>query len=314
MGRERLGRRDFLRFTLLAVVGNDLGSCIKNESKPTPNPTAGLPTNAPQPTETVTSTSVPTLTPKPTEAPSPTPTKEIVRVPEIEGLREEREGERIVLRAEAGDPYGLVENEWAGEFRENVTMAVQDDEGKVESKKTGGLVLNSLIAEKILWSEIAKIPNQEDKWLVALPGDITALESGKEIKIETEISKGSSKGWMVKVSFDGVVPMVDIVPYAHKVIVLSSSYYGIAYMDQSVRSFSPCDQKICEGKEMYYLAAGGPLIDCLLNSTVESKFGNQIARARGTFLVSVSAGKESRNITAKKILAIEGVPVFVAAK
>jgi len=149
--------------------------------------------------------------------------------------------------------------------------------------------------------------------LVVLPGDMTVLESGKEIKIETKVSKGSTKGLMVKVSFDGAVPMADIVPYPHKVIVLSSSYYGLVYMDQSVRGFSPCDQTICEGKEMYYLAAGGPLIDCVLNSTVESKFGNQIARARGAFLVSVSAGKESRNITARKILAIEGVPVFVAA-
>jgi hypothetical protein len=229
--------------------------------------------------------------------------------PQIEGLKVVKEGGAIVYRAEIGNKYGVEVGAWAGEYRENVTMAVQNDERRVESKKSGGLILNSLVAEKILWSEIAKIPEQKDKWLVVLPGDMTVLDLEKGIKIETEVAKSSG----LKVSFDGIAPMVDIVPYAHKLYIGSSSRYGgVGYLDESIRGFSPCDQIVCEGKEMYYVSVGGPLIDCPLNTTVQSKFGKQIAKTRGYFVVFASAPQEVRNITVKKVLSVGGVPVFVA--
>ncbi len=82
-------------------------------------PFEGLTTPTPTETPTPTATPAPTETPAPTVTPTATPeltpTEEIVNPPEIEGLKVSYEEDKIVYRAEAENPYGLKEGDYAGE-------------------------------------------------------------------------------------------------------------------------------------------------------------------------------------------------------
>jgi|GEM_PF-2031540 len=81
---------------------------------PTP-PETPTPTKTPTPPETPTPTGTPMPIFTPTATPELTPTEEIVNPPEIEGLKVSYEEDKIVYRAEAENPYGLKEGDYAGE-------------------------------------------------------------------------------------------------------------------------------------------------------------------------------------------------------
>jgi len=110
---------------------------------PTPPPT---PTEAPTPPPTPTETLPPPPTPEPTATPTPkpteTPTPE-VRAPQIEGLRFE-DGKYY---AQAGNPYGLEQGAYAGEYYPN-SVARPKIEGKLVEVK-GGVVLTWQLLESL---------------------------------------------------------------------------------------------------------------------------------------------------------------------
>ncbi|MEM2941791.1 MAG: hypothetical protein QW304_09635 [Thermoproteota archaeon] len=309
-------------------------TALLSSCSPTPAPTP-TPTATPPPTETPT----PTITPTPTETPTPTVTPtpvvgieqgangafvyrtetgEVLTIPAMAGLEQVVEAdengvERVVYRAQEGNPYGLQPGEYAGEFYPNVTLENKTTRG--EERQTGGLVLVPSVVLDILNTQLEQIPNQRDRWLIPLPIDPRQV-SEVNIIIKDHVFSDVPMVTALVINFSGETSFVNILPKT-----------DIVYLQHFV--YNNRDRWLCidplrlnydyltnirEGEEMRYLSVDAsirniPAQNLWLNN---KPFGSTIGQVTGRILITESASNEWRKITPEHILMINGVPVAVA--
>jgi len=265
----------------------------------------GLPT--PAPTEAV-PTPVPTVEPttKPTEdsfvidqngLTATYSTKDgesiLVTVPDGEGFKLQQEGDKLVL---------YHEGVYFGEFKPNVT---------VEGSPTGGWAAESSQAKTYLEEELAQIPKQKNKWLITLPIDIR--ETKNRVDIGWQESQFVSGWMMLKISFNGTLPLGNIGLLTEKLRV-DDSGYGLVFYDQKLL-VNPYTDYIQEGEETRYLwVSAQSMLGVKANTGFDSKFGGVVSRAAtGPIYIDYGAAQdyEDQPITVDKILKVGNQPVFI---
>lgn len=100
------------------------------------------------------------------------------QAPEIEGLNKEIQDERVFYTYKEGNIYGGEVGEYAGVYKDNVTLS---------GEKVGGVCLETKICHKILNDALDQIPKSEPEIKVVVPLDITKYEG--DFRIE-KISSG----------------------------------------------------------------------------------------------------------------------------
>lgn len=282
------------------------------DSPPIPTSTGDMPSQTAS-----TATEVLTDTPSPTEAPTPsigfgtnpdgsisfrTETGEVLNVPAIDGLTAKLEDGKAVYRAIDGNPYGLNPEDYAGEFKPNVTT---------EQEQTGGIVLDSTVVSKMINDKLDTIPEQRDKWIVPLPLDITNLTPDQNVYIG--FNKSNPVGVQVcKISFDGVLPATNIIPDSSGLRILNGNTFGWSYLD-SLRSIDPYTATIVPGKEMHYLTIAGGLQGFNANQDLTSSFGAEVALSSSSIFVYLAASADWIDMDGSKILKTDNSPIFLAA-
>ncbi|MDH7475960.1 MAG: hypothetical protein QHH09_00615 [Microgenomates group bacterium] len=289
--------------------------------EPSPTPTT---TPEPPPTSTPSPTPEPTSTPTPTEAPTETtvPSQyeklttgeyiytteagEKITIGKIAGLKQDllasSTGDlKVVYRAEKNNPYGLSEGDYGGEFCPGVFT------GRPE-KQTGGLVLNSKVSLKILKDQLAKIPNQRDRWLIPLPVDIRGLQ---KVVLLYESGYGDYQVPVIKILFSGEALVSNVMPNVTTLRVARNIYYGWVFFG-NFRRVEPYTDKVYPGREMDYVTVAGQMTDFSSNSTIEVSFGEKVSFVKSFAIVSVGAVNEHFTSTPDKTLSVGGLPVFVA--
>jgi len=239
----------------------------------------------------------------PTATPELTPTEEIVNPPEIEGLKVSYEEDKIVYRAEAENPYGLKEGDYAGEFVPDVVM--KDKKG--QERKTGGVVLTASAALTILNQQLSQIPEGRGRWLIPLPVDIRGVDKVSIAFVRDELNIP-----VVKVTYSGYAPVVNVIPDSKELRVAKTFLGDWIYIDQ-MRLIEPYTDTVYPGLEKRYLTVRGMFLSFTENVTVQTTFGAKVTVARGPIYVAMGAAHENRPVTSDKILYVEQVPIFVAA-
>jgi hypothetical protein len=316
----------------ILLVVSVLAACAAPAPMPTPTPTPHPPTETPLPpsrTPTVqpTNTEVPPSPIPPTAVPA-TPTEtaipsqyeklstgeyvyttekgEKITIAKIAGLRQDllvsSTGDlKVNYRAEKNNPYGLSEGDYGGEFCPGVFT------GRPE-KQTGGLVLNSKVSLKILKDQLAKIPNQRDRWLIPLPTDIRGLQ---KVVLLYESGYGDYQIPVIKILFSGEAVVSNVMPNVSTLRVMTNIYYGWVYIG-NFRGVEPYTDYVYPGREMDYISVGGQMTDFTSNSTVTTNFGEKVSFVKSSAVVRVGAVQEHFTPTPEKTLSVGGLPVFVA--
>jgi hypothetical protein len=100
------------------------------------------------------------------------------QAPEIEGLNKEIQDEKVFYTYKEGNVYGGEVGEYAGVYKDNVT---------IDGEKVGGVCLEAKICHEILNDALDQIPKDKPEIKVIVPLDITKYEG--DFKIE-KISSG----------------------------------------------------------------------------------------------------------------------------
>jgi len=291
------------------------------ETRPAPTNTAPHPTNTREPTKPP-----PTATQRPTDIPKPTETLvssgyekvtdgtyvyhtetgQKINIAKITGLRQELKDangvKAIIYTAERDNPYGLKESDYGGEFCPGVFSCHPE-------KQIGGLTLNSKVALKILKDQLAKIPNQRDRWLIPLPADIRGLQ---KVVLRYESGFGDYQVPVIKILFSGEAPVSNVMPNVTTLRVMKNIYYGWVFIGD-FRGVEPYTDNIYPGREMDYISVGGQMTDFVSNFTVEASFGKKVSLVKSFAIVKLGGVKEYFTPTPEKTLSVGGLPVFVAA-
>ncbi len=265
-------------------------------------------------------------TPEPTASPEPTPSigynqtedgiiygteaGEVLNVPQIEGLRAQLEdsetGKKPVYRAIEGNPYGLSPEDYAGEYKPNVWL---------ETQQTGGVVLKAPVVLKLIND---KLTNETEKWTVPLPVDIRGYgNKDKNVSISFSTGYGNYQFPMVKVLFEGNLPLVNIIPNTGQVDVLANTYYGWLYSNgDGTRLRAPVP-----GNEMGYIVVAGSMEGFTENAFLQSSFGDKVSDVSTSVNVTINGRDnntwKSFDINPSKVLSVMNntseVPVFLAS-
>jgi len=214
----------------------------------------------------------------------------LVTVPDGEGFKLQQEGDKLVL---------YHEGVYFGEFKPNVT---------VEGNLTGGWSADATQATIYLEESLAEITEPSDKWLVALPMDMSDIDG----PIKITFRQGSSSQ-IVGIDFDGTPDLANIIPGTNNLIILDAPKVGGMAVYDTDRLTEPCTSQICADKEGDYIAVGGSLYGVTAGTTLDQiKFGARICTVRGPITITYGASQERKDITPAKLLNIGGVPVSIA--
>ena len=234
------------KMLIVIVVAIVLTSCSAPITEPTPAP---IPTAAP----TIAQTPEPTPEPTP-ELESTLTEEEKNMMPEVDGLYRTKEGEEYVYRALSGNEYGLGEGEYAGLFRENVfvTNSLSEECISIEdSIKKGGIVLNSIIVEKImnereLLSDDASKHITGNGW-VPLPFDISALSHNDAVNIDYNFESNFKKFVMISSNSSKELPVINIAHGINNYILTGSGVKGSSFLitERLAYSDGPRDAELC---------------------------------------------------------------------
>lgn len=269
---------------------------------------------------TVRPTEVPsTLTPEPTATPVQkgyatnaeggfifrTEKGEVLNVPSIPGLRAELvntdTGKEVHYKSLAENPYGIQEGEDAGEYRPNV---------KVSSVERGGVVLDSRVVKTIMDDKIATIPEQKDKWMIALPVDISSATDDQYINLK--FGKGFSNFDVAIIDFAGILPMTNMIPITPDTVVVAQNFYhGQAYFSGARLLGLPID-RIVPGRELEYFIVGGKF-ENTPNREYKLQFGDNIGDSHGPLYITLAPVRTAYPVTPEKILSVgeNSTPVFL---
>jgi hypothetical protein len=351
--KERpLTRRQALGYLGASALATFIGAaaCVSKgaiEQKSTPEPVR-TPTDKPvDPTKTVTAIPSPTQKPPLTETPTLAPTPEVgqmnneyfyplpdgskIFAPSIAGCYQRVEDveytrmvdgkeqvevhQRIKYYKKVTDKETGKEVEvWVADYLPNVTF---------EGKQTGGLVVRSVEALALLNTELATIPEQQDKWKVLLPVDPRGYDPNKTVEVYAGPAKTYTRN-IIHVKFDGRLPLTNILPLAKEIVKGNHSAYKWGFNDNKL-SIGSNYETLLPGEEMRYIRVVGSM-EGLPDAAFPSKFGDQVGEINNHVYISFGSRNikpvmtgddvlsgDSRLVDSKNQTIEANIPIFVAA-
>ena len=280
------------------------------------------------PTRSATLVPTPTPTPSPTTTPTATPTEAPTPTPGATGFVEKQDG-TFTWTTESGvvkdvpvipglkqvknAATGLIEyhdaktNSYVGQFQEFFS---------VDSEQTGNIVLGPSEVGKLVTAKLATFPNQNDKYVAALPLDTRGATRDTALKLSYATGYGSANYPTARITFDGGLPVTNIIPNTTQVLILKNTYEGFIYTWPR-RADVANAYTVVPGQEEYYLVVGGPFegVSQTGNNT-DAAFGAHICNATVFLDIVEGAGGDYRPMQEHVLTIANGsdqVPVAVAA-
>lgn len=245
---------------------------------------------------------------------------DVINIPTILGLKaeiKETNGKsKIVYSAEKENPYGLQEGEYAGEFSPFVKM--QNKEG--EQKQTGGIALKAPVALKLINEMLAKIPKQEDKWLIPGYIDITRLENPIELSFKVFQPETFGDGNLFIISLgENKTSLINIFKGSEEIYMGPSIFNKPEFNHMFVHDMYMRGREglvIEPGNEMRWIRIFGVFGDKNHSyvQTIKSEFGDVIdSSVTGeAFATYGNYNNNYPSVTSDKIPYVGGIPLFVA--
>jgi hypothetical protein len=219
------------------------------------------------------------------------------QIAEINGLQ------RIVYTALPDNPYGLEAGVLLGEYKHEVYLGEQ---------QTGGVALAAPVAQHYLQKTLDALPEQQERWLLTLPVDLTDCRSLKPVRIDLSAKPLIDRPYYIRISADEneELGVVNILDEQHQVVIDEFKMFGLHYI---ISQRSNESMKIITGEEMAFLFVI-VRFEALPRTGVNYTYGDRL----GTTVEPVLAGLTSvrgpfREHTYDCILKIAGCPVFLMA-
>ena len=237
----------------------------------------------------------------------------IVPVPDMPGLVAQLQSGRAIYYAVAANRYGLKVGSYAGEFMPLVTMGRLDG----SSAQTGGLALSGPVVSRMVADALAAAATDADRWIVALPVDIRQ-SAGAPVSVSFD-NYGLS-GWSntprVVVRFTGTLPVVEAVPanYGFHVLVeeLGVTRWQVIDPLRLTLPGDAIDPQRAMNQLLVY-GSGSPSVATDQFFNVRAAVGSVMVRVTGDVSVSLVVPGSRADLGPNKVLAVGGVPVFVAS-
>lgn len=289
-------------------------------------------TSSPLPSGSLRSGSpVPGISSSPSASPSPTPRPPgfadsngllayyasdgtIVPVQIVPGLRAELRTGRAKYYAVAGNRYGLAAGSYAGEFKPNVSL----QQANGSSAQTGGVVLVGAVTSKLIADQLALASLPSDRWVVALPVDITAEAITDEVSVTFD--DFGLHGWSdtprVAVHFAGSLPVVNVIPsnggYHALVEQLGVTAWQVIDPTRLSLSQSELDPAHLMNELLIY-GNGKPSIQTNVFVNGRVPVGQKLLTVSDEVSVSLVVNGSRADFPTSKVLSVGDVPVFVAS-
>lgn len=261
-----------------------------------------------------------------TPAPSPTPEPgfrlndgslsyltqrgEILTVPAIDGLVTNLvtrgSGDRAQYVAVSGNTYGLEGGSLAGEYEPNIDIY---RDGRRQG--LGGVSLVPQVARVLQRNAIAAQDPQSNKWIVALPVDISEMHGSLLISFEPN---ANTRTLGPKLTFAGTLPVLNLtVDGVFKFVKPSGIPYPYFLLDNFRNTLIPYQETIPNGREMHYVTMAGNFKGVYDQQLKPAKFGEQLVEVEERLQVFYSFPGGSLDVTGEKVLSVgeSRVPVFV---
>jgi len=132
----------------------------------------------------------------------------VVPVETVPGLRTAIVDGRALYYAQPSNPYGLRFGTYAGEFIPNVTMQQADG----SSAQTGGIVFVGAVTARLIADRLAATSVPSERWIVALPVDITGAVKTVDVGFDVFGLHGWSDTPRVVVHFSGQMHVTNVIP------------------------------------------------------------------------------------------------------
>jgi hypothetical protein len=298
---------------------------------------SGSPTLSPTPVSTPRSSGSPSVSPSFGESPapsaSPVPTVHVpgfgesngllvyytsdgtlVPVQVVPGLRAELRAGRARYYALAGNRYGLAAGAYAGEFKPNVTMQQADG----STAQTGGIVLVGAVVSRLIADDLATIDGPADRWVAALPVDITNEAVSDEVSVTFDDFglHGLTDTPRVAIHFAGSLPVTNIIPAngGYHVLVegLGVTAWQVVDPIRLGLSQTALDSAHLMNELLIY-GNGQPSVhtNVLVNARVP--IGQKMLTVSDEVSVSLAVNGSRSDFPTNRVLAVGDVPVFVAS-
>ncbi|MGA3056701.1 MAG: hypothetical protein ABSE70_01495 [Candidatus Limnocylindrales bacterium] len=227
-------------------------------------------------------------------------------MPEITGLTASLAAGKVTYAALAGNTYKLNAGAYAGVFNPFVS---------VKKEQVGGVTLEPVVVSKLIADSLVSISAQTDKYMAALPLDVRTVTAATALNIDYVKGYGGAIP-IVLISFNGELPVTNILPDTKQVLVAANTFTGWIYA-WPLRLDAKYVTNIYPGKEEYYLTVGGQFEGFTASNTgttVNAPFGGRICDTTEPVSITEGAGQEWRDMNPDHVLMVPGsnVPVFVA--
>lgn len=225
--------------------------------------------------------------------------KEPIVAPVVEGLVSKEVDGQTLYFAEAGNPYGLEENQYAGRIKTNVSL---------EGEETGAMFLVPGAAEKFLLEELAKI-TEGPKLRFAIPIDPLNEEP---INLSFYVGYAGSTVRMLKIDFSGEAILSSIFPEVESIFtgltIVGDQRYGNSWLLLDKRYAS-----LDDNTAMKHLNVVGGGLGLEVQKTLQNvSFGDILSKnATGPIYIAATSSNDSVVITSDHILKIQNLPVFI---
>jgi hypothetical protein len=238
----------------------------------------------------------------------------IVPVQIVPGLRAELRTGRVRYYALAGNRYGLVAGSYAGEFKPNVTM----EQANGSTAQTGGVVLVGTVTSRLIADELAAISVPSDRWVVALPVDITTEAVTDQVGVTFD--GFGLHGWSdtprVVVHFAGPLPLANVIPSNGGYHVLVEQLGVTAWQVIDPTRLALSQTKLDPAhlmNELLIYGSGQPSVHANVFVNGRVPVGQKMLTVSDEVSVSLVVNGSRADFPPSKVLVVGDVPVFVAS-
>ena len=238
----------------------------------------------------------------------------IVPVQIVPGLRAELREGKAKYYALAGNRYGLAAGSYAGEFKPNVAM----EQANGSTAQTGGVVLVGAVTSKLIADDLASVSVPLDRWVVALPVDITSEAITDEVSVTFD--DFGLHGWSdtprVAIHFAGSLPLANVIP--------SNGGYHVLVEQLGVTAWQVIDPirlKLSQSEldpanlmnELLIYGNGKPSVQTNVYVNGRVPVGRKMLTVSDEVSVSLVVNGSRADFPTSRVLAVGDVPVFVAS-
>lgn len=236
----------------------------------------------------------------------------VVPVELVPGLRTAIVDGRAFYYAQPSNPYGLRFGAYAGEFLPNVTMQQADG----SSAQTGGMALVGAVAARLIADRLAATSVATERWVVALPVDITGSVKTVEVTFDVFGLHGWSDTPRVEVHFSGQMRVTNVIPdnagYHVLVEQLGVTTWQVIDPTRLQLAATKLDPEHMMNQILVY-GTGTPSVgtDALIDRRVP--IGRAMLTASDEVSVSLVVRGSRADLGPDRILKVGDVPVFAAS-